>query len=143
MTASVLYNRPLPRGSWASTLLWGRNRVIETGEVFNSYLAESTLHFAGKNRLWTRIENVDRTNELLLGKNLEPPGFEEHFLARIQAYTFGYDHDIPLIPGISSALGGQLTLYAKPAFLTPIYGEHPAGFIVFVRFRPVGSSHVH
>lgn len=142
-TASLMYNRLLPRGSWASTLLWGRNRVIETGEIFNSYLAESTLQFAETNRIWTRVENVDRTSELLLGKNFEPPGFHEHFLARVQAYTFGYDHDLPLVPGISTALGGQFTLYGKPDFLTPIYGEHPAGFIVFVRFRPIGSSHVH
>jgi hypothetical protein len=143
MTASLMYNRMLERGNWASTLLWGRNRVLQTGEVFNGYLAESTLQFANKNRVWGRIENVDRTSELLLGKNPEPPGFEEKFLARIQAYTAGYDHDFPFIPGISTALGAQLTFYDKPDFLTPLYGEHLAGFIVFVRFRPVGSSHVH
>jgi hypothetical protein len=143
MTASLMYNRPLQKGNWASTLLWGRNRVIETGEVFNSYLAESTLRFAATNRIWTRIENVDRTSELLLGKNPEPSGFAEHFLARVQAYTFGYDHELPLLPRISTALGGQLTLYGKPAFLTPMYGVHPVGFIVFVRFRPIGSSHLH
>src|SRR6478736_5007040 len=67
MTASVSYNRPMASGKWASTLLWGRNRVIETGEVFNGYLAESTLQFAEHNRVWGRIENVDRTSELLLG----------------------------------------------------------------------------
>jgi hypothetical protein len=143
MTASLMYNRPLAHGNWASTLLWGRNRVVQTGAVLNSYLAESTLSFARSNHVWTRIENVDRTSELLLGKNPEPPGFEEHFLARVQAFTAGYDHDFQLIPGISSALGGQLTMYGKPDFLVPLYGEHPAGFIVFVRFRPVGSSHVH
>ncbi len=43
--------------------------------------------------MWGRIENVDRTNELLLGKQPEPPGFDEEFLARIQAYTAGYDRD--------------------------------------------------
>jgi hypothetical protein len=143
MTASLMYNRPLARGSWASTLLWGRNRVLQTGKAFNGYLAESTLQFAGKNRVWGRIENVDRTSELLLGKNPEPPGFEERFLARVQAYTAGYDRDFPLIPGVSTALGAQFTFYGKPDFLAPLYGEHPAGFIVFVRLRPVGSSHVH
>jgi len=143
MTASVMYNRPLARGNWASTLVWGRNRVIETGEVSNGYLAESTLQFAVNNRVWGRVENADRSNELLLGKNAEPPGFEEHFLARVQAYTAGYDHDFPLVRGLSTALGGQLTWYCKPDFLTPLYGQHPAGFIVFVRFRPAGNSHHH
>src|SRR5579864_8661984 len=143
MTASVSYNRPMAGGSWASTLLWGRNRIIETGQVFNGYLAETTLHFAEHNRVWGRIENVDRTSELLLGKQPEPPGFEENFLARIQAYTVGYDHDFPLIPGLSTALGGQVTFYGKPDFLTPLYGQHPAGAILFIRVRPTGDAHSH
>jgi len=143
MTASVMYNRPLARGSWASTLLWGRNHVLLTGQVFNGYLAESTLQFAHSNHVWGRIENVDRTNELLLGKQPEPQGFNEEFLARIQAYTAGYDHDFKLIPGLATAFGGQVTLYGKPEFLNPIYGQHPAGVILFVRIRPAGSTHTH
>jgi hypothetical protein len=143
MTASIMYNRRWRRGSWASTLLWGRNRVIETGQVFNGYLAESTYQFAERNRIWGRIENVDRTTELLLGKQPEPPGFDEQFLARIQAYTVGYDREVPLVRGLSTALGAQLTLYGKPDFLTPIYGRHPAGVILFVRIRPTGSAHSH
>ena len=143
MTASINYNRPTARGSWASTLLWGRNRVLETGQVFNAYLAETTLQFAERNRVWGRIENVDRTSELLLGKQPEPPGFEENFLARIQSYTVGYDHDFPLIPGLSTALGGQVTFYGKPDFLTPLYGQRPAGAILFIRVRPTGDAHSH
>jgi hypothetical protein len=141
MTAAISYNLPLPRGSWASTLLWGRNRVLQSGQVFNGYLAESTLQFAKDNRVWGRMENVDRTSELQLGKNPEPPGFEENFLARIQAYTVGYDHDLPLIPGLSTALGGQVTFYGKPDFLTPLYGQHPAGAILFIRVRLTGDAH--
>jgi hypothetical protein len=143
MTASVMYNRPLVRGSWASTLLWGRNRVIQTGQVFNGYLAESTYQFAERNRVWGRVENVDRTTELLLGKQAEPAGFDEQFLARIQAYTVGYDREVPLVRGLSTALGGQVTFYGKPDSLTPIYGRHPAGVIVFVRIRPSGNTHTH
>jgi hypothetical protein len=141
MTASISYNRPLRGGNWASTLLWGRNRVLQTGQVFNGYLAESTLQFAERNHIWARIENVDRTSELLLGKQPEPPGFEETFLARIQAYTVGYDRDIPLIPWLSTALGGQVTFYGKPDFLTPVYGQHPTGAILFIRVRPKGDAH--
>ncbi len=143
MTASITYNRPLVRGGWASTLLWGRNRVVETGQVFNGYLAESTLQFADRNRIWGRIENLDRTSELLLGKQPEPAGFDEQLLARIQAYTVGYDHDFPLLPGLSTALGGQVSFYAKPDFLSSIYGEHPAGAILFIRVRPKGNAHTH
>jgi hypothetical protein len=143
MTASVSYNRPFTKGSWASTLLWGRNRVLQSGQIANGYLAESTLQFAEHNHVWTRIESADRSSELLLGKQAEPPGFEEQFLARIQAYTAGYDHDFPMIPGLSTALGAQVTFYGKPDFLTPIYGQHPAGVILFLRVRPRGHAHSH
>ena len=143
MTASITYNRPLARGHWASTLLWGRNRVLETGQVFNGYLAESTLQFSERNHVWGRIENLDRTSELLLGKQPEPAGFDETLLARIQAYTAGYDREFPLVPGLSTALGGQVSFYAKPDFLIPIYGEHPVGAILFIRVRPKGDAHTH
>jgi hypothetical protein len=138
-----MYTRPLAIGSWASTLVWGRNRELESGQIFNGYLAESTLQFSALDRVWTRIENVDRTNELLLGKQAEAVDFEEKVFARIQAYSIGYDHDFPLIPGLSTALGGQFMWYGKPDFLTPIYGEHPLGAILFVRVRPKGSAHIH
>jgi hypothetical protein len=142
MTASVMYNRNFAHGNWATMLLWGRNHTRPEGENFNGYLAETTLGFATNNHVWGRIENTDRTTELLLGRNLEPPGFQETFLARVQAYTFGYDRDIKLLPHLATAIGGQLTLYSKPDSLTPIYGQHPTGVIVFLRIRPA-ETHAH
>jgi len=83
-----------------------------------------------------RIEDVDRTNLLALGENPIPPGFEETFLARVQAYTAGYDREFPLIPHVATALGAQFTLYGIPSSLDAIYGAHPAGVVFFVRLRP-------
>ncbi len=139
MTASVMYNRPLRNGNWASTLLWGRNRSLPEGEVFNGYLAESTLRFLTRNYVWGRVESVDRTTELLLGENPKPPGFEEHFFARVQAYTVGYDHDLDMIPHLATALGGQVTFYGVPASLNSIYGSHPTGVVLFLRLRALGG----
>ncbi|HEV2178631.1 MAG TPA: hypothetical protein VGW33_15700 [Terriglobia bacterium] len=135
-TASLMYNRPLSHGNWASTLIWGRNRTQASGEVFNSYLAESTLGFRDRNHVWGRIENVDRTNELLLGGKPEPPGFQEHFLARVQAYTAGYDRDFWVVPHVATALGAQVTLYSTPASLVSLYGSHPRGIVFFLRLKP-------
>ncbi len=137
MTASLMYNRPLRNGNWASTLLWGRNRIQSEGEVFNSYLAESTLHLLKRNYVWGRVENIDRTNELLLGENPVPRGFTEHFLARVQAYTVGYGHDIDLIPHLATALGGQVTFYGVPASLHSLYGPSPTGVTLFLRIQPL------
>ena len=139
MTASISYNRPLTRGNWASSAVWGRTRDIGGRNILNSYLFESTLHFLSHSNLWGRIENVDRTNLLLLGENPLPSGYEETFLARVQAYAAGHDRDLPFIPHFLTAIGGQVTLYGQPAFLDPIYGRHPMGYVVFLRFPPEGS----
>lgn len=134
-TASVSYNRPLANGNWASTLLWGRTRSVGETQPFNGYLAESTLKFAKKNYVWARIENVDRSRELL-GTDI----LSESFLARVQAYTAGYSRDFHIIERADTALGAQLTFYNKPAFLSPIYGDHSAGVVVFARIRLRGKS---
>jgi hypothetical protein len=136
MTASVTYNRPMARGNWASSLIWGRTRDIGDRDILNSYLLESTLRFLAHNAVWSRVENADRTNLLLIGENPLPPGFEESFLARVQAYSVGYDRELPVVPHFSTALGGQATFYGIPAFLDPIYSAHPMGYLLFLRFRP-------
>lgn len=135
MTASVMYNHPIHAGNWNSMLLWGRNRSLLNGNVGNGYLLESTLNFMSRNYAWTRIENVDRTNELLLGDNPEPPGFTEKYFTRVQAYTFGYDREVGNIPHLATALGGQITWYGVPVALQQIYGTHPLGAVVFLRVR--------
>jgi hypothetical protein len=135
MTASIGYNRPLERGNWASTLLWGRTRTLGLPQPFNGYLAESTLKFADKNYVWSRIENVDRSTELL-----EQPAATEEFLARVQAYSFGYARDFHVIDHADTGLGAQVTLYEKPSFLTPEYGAHPVGVVMFVRIRLRGKG---
>jgi hypothetical protein len=135
MTASVIYNRPLHDGNWASMLLWGRNQSLSDGNVGNSYLLESTLHFLKKNSAWTRVENVDRTNELLVGENVLPSEFTERYFTRVQAYTAGYDREVGTLSHISTAIGAQFTWYGVPQILKPLYGEHPVGAVAFLRFR--------
>lgn len=134
MTASVMYNRPFRNGNWALMLLWGRNQSLTDENVGNSYLAESTVRLH-RNSVWTRIENTDRTNELLLDGSPIPPGFEERYFTRMQAYTVGYDREIGHIPHLSTALGGQLTCYGVPDVLKTAYGDHPIGANVFLRGR--------
>ena len=135
MTGSLMYNRPLRRGNWSSLLLWGRNQSLLDGNIGNGYLLESTLQFWQKNFVWTRIENVDRTNELRIGENPLPPGFVERYFARVQGYTAGYDHGLGNIPHLATAIGGQLTWYGVPDALRPTYGAHPFGAILFLRLR--------
>jgi hypothetical protein len=140
MTASIMYNRPLHDGNWASTILWGRTRSLEDNSIFNSYLLESTVRFRTRNYAWTRIENAERSNELIIGENPLPTGFSETPIGRVQAYTFGFDHDFDVIPHIASAIGVQFTTYVVPKALRPIYGPHPIGVAVFLRLRPFSGQ---
>ena len=140
MTASIMYSRPLHNGDWSNTILWGRTRSLQDNSVFNSYLLESTARFHIRNYAWTRIENAERSNELLVGENPLPPTFREEPIGRVQAYTFGYDHDFDLIPRVASAIGAQFTTYGVADVLKPIYGSHPLGVALFVRFRPFSGQ---
>lgn len=135
MTASIVYNRPLRRGNWATLGLWGRNQGLEDRNVGNAYLLESTLRFLDRNNLWTRFENADRTNELLLANGMLPPGFTERYFARVQAYTAGYDREIAKVSHVSTALGLQMTWYGVPVTLKSEYGQHPFGVAMFLRVR--------
>lgn len=139
MTASIMYNRLFGdsgKSNWTSSAIWGRTRTGSEPIIQNSYLFESLIHFAARNYAYTRIENVDRTTELLLDHGPVPLGFEEQPAGRVQGYTFGYDRDIPLIPHLASALGVQLTTYTVGARLAPTYGSHPTGVTIFLRLRP-------
>ena len=140
MTASIGYNRALKDGNWASTLLWGRTRSLEDNSIFDSYLLESTVRFRTRNYAWTRVENAERSNELIIGDNPLPAGFTEEPIGHVQAYTFGYDRDFDLITHLASAIGGQFTAYGVPDVLKPIYGSHPLGVALFVRLRPFSGN---
>ncbi|HEX5235349.1 MAG TPA: hypothetical protein VFW25_08470 [Silvibacterium sp.] len=138
-TASVMYNRPFRNsaaGDWSSSALWGRTRTGPANTVQNSYLFESLVRFAVRNHAYTRIEDVDRTTELLLDGGPAPPNFDEKPAGRVQAYTFGYDRDVGLAPHLSSALGVQITAYTVGSRLEPIYGSDPVGVSLFLRLRP-------
>jgi hypothetical protein len=140
MTASAMYNRPFHNGSWASSLIWGRTKSLEDNSIFNSYAFESTLRFLARNHVWTRIENAERSNELLLGENALPPNFQEQPIGRVQAYTLGYDRDFDLIPHVATAVGAQVTMYGVGENLKPLYGSHPAGIAIFIRIRPFSGK---
>jgi hypothetical protein len=145
MTASIMYNLPFhlsSTGNWTSSAIWGRTRTGTSNLIQNSYLVESLVRFAMRNYAYTRIEDVDRTTELLLDEHPVPPGFEEEPAGRVQAYTFGYDRDINLVPHLASAFGAQVTAYTVGSRLEPIYGSDPVGVTVFLRLRPI-SEHGH
>lgn len=135
-TASLTYHKPWATGHWAASFIWGRNHKVAEKQNVNSYLAESVLRFRKDHFLTGRVELVDR-EELFHGQHEA----EKHSAAlaesvfRITAFTFGYTRDFRLFPKIQSGVGANVTVYRFPLPLKPFYGNHPAGVLVFLRFR--------
>ncbi len=139
ITASLEYTRPLPGGSWSSSLIWGRTHSTATLRNLNSYLAESVLPVSRRNFITGRFELVDK-DELFRNQ----PDVERKLDAiyggtfRIGAYTLGYTRDIDLFRQVETGVGANFTAYSLPDAIKPYYGAHPVGGNVFVRFRLKG-----
>jgi hypothetical protein len=145
-TASIHHSVRFSGGHISSSLIWGRNKDLpgHGARIFNSYTAESTVNFLNRNWLWTRIENVDRDRTLLVGETLAALQTGEDPIGRIQAYTFGYERDVPFGPSfLNIGLGAQATSYGLPSLLKSIYGNHPAAFAIFLHLRPAGNIAAH
>lgn len=127
-TASIEYNRPLTKGNWATSAIWGRKRKELDNTIQNSYLAESTVNFQRLNYAYTRLELVDK-DELF-------PDAATHPSYRIGAYTFGGVRDFVHNHNWQVGLGADVIFYSKPAALDAIYGNEPVSFHVFLRVRP-------
>ena len=136
-TASISYNKPLQRGNWATTFIWGRNRENHHNQpsTLNGYTAESTLQFLDRNYLYTRLELVDKNGLLDRTERLQLGIANDHPLFRIGAYTFGAARDVWETDNFTVALGGDVTIYSKPPVLDAIYGNNPTSYHFFVRFR--------
>ncbi|PYS45123.1 MAG: hypothetical protein DMF71_01070 [Acidobacteria bacterium] len=137
-TASVQYNRPLHRGNWASSFIWGRNHVSSPGEIhnLNGYTAESTVNFLEKNYFYTRLELVDKDELLRLADRARLGITQTHPSFRIGAYTFGGVRDVWNTNKVTVGIGSDLTFYSKPSLLDRIYGNNPVGWKLFLRIRP-------
>lgn len=145
-TASIQHNVIFNSGHIASSVIWGRNRDMHGAEhrIFNSYALESTVKFMNRNWVWTRIENVDRDRTLLVGETPAALQVEEDPIGRVQAYTFGYERDLPIGPSfLNIGLGAQVTTYGVPQQLKPVYGSRPVGFAFFLHLRPTGNIGSH
>ena len=111
------------------------------GQIYNSYLLESTLLLKRRNWIWGRVENVDRDSLLLYEQTPLLILVDEQRLSRVQAYTAGYERDLPSPAGwLSTALGGQMTAFSAHAGLASVYGVHPLGMQVWLRLRIAHSA---
>lgn len=130
-TASIAYHHAFEWASLNAIAVWGRNHTIGSAENANGYLFEAAMHIRDRQTAWTRIENADRTTDLL---GATAPATES-VVGRVQAYTGGYAHRVWKCAHGSTELGAQITGYGVPANLAPLYGQHPLGIAALLKIR--------
>jgi hypothetical protein len=130
-TASIAYHHDFGGDALNAIAVWGRNHTIDSPINANGYLLEAALRLKEKQIIWTRIENADRTTDLL-GAAAPPV---ESVVGRVQAHTGGYAHRVWGCKDGSAELGAQFTGYGVPGSLTPLYGQHPVGVAGVLELR--------
>jgi hypothetical protein len=130
-TASVAYHHTWQPVTLDGLIVWGRNHDIGTPTNWNGYLLEGQVLVENRHALWSRIENVDRTTDLL---GASAPA-EETVVGRVQAYTGGYAYRILHRSWGTTDLGAQGTFYDTPGPLRALYGDHPVGVAAVLKIQ--------
>ncbi|MGH9442681.1 MAG: hypothetical protein ACRD16_10450 [Thermoanaerobaculia bacterium] len=131
-TASIGYQKALPGGFIAATVIAGRNGTPDGPEWGNSL--EWTWKFGDVNFLYGRAESVDRDLYELTNKRQRPEGVPAQRTS-IQAATLGFARDFPWLAEAETGLGADATIYRFTSRLDPIYGSHPVSVHAFLRIR--------
>jgi hypothetical protein len=85
-----------------------------------------------------------RPKHIVLGPGGVPITIEETPIGRVQAYTMGYERELPFGPQyLDLGLGVQATVYSLPSNLKAVYGNRPSTVAMFLRFRPRGNMQDH
>lgn len=130
-TASIIHLMKLEgKTHIASTVAWGRNNGHAATDAFlfePSYMTENYSVFA-------RAEYVEKT-----GEELGLPSEDEKF--GVKQFSLGATRELWRNRPSQLALGVSATYSVAPSTLNSVYGEHPIGFWIFVRFRPAAMEH--
>ena len=130
-TASIGAHHAWKATELDAAAIWGRNHSVGTDVNANGYLLEAEARLHERQSLWTRVENDDRTTDLL--GSAAPAN--ETVVGRVQAYTGGYAHRVWKSGWSALELGAQATLYSTPPRLLPLYGAHPVGVAGVLHLR--------
>ena len=131
-TASASYNRMLGAVQWQTTVAWGRNQP-QPGLASNGWLLESALRLVNTHTFFARAEHVGKDELFTPGQPLYGPAYT------IEELSLGYIYDFAQwatqLGPVHAGVGAMGTAYRYPVVLDPVYGDHPASFLLFLRAR--------
>ena len=131
-TASLSYQKSLPGGFIAATVIAGRNQTPAGPEWGNTF--EWTWKFADTNFIYGRIESVDRDLYELVHTVQRPENVAPDRIA-VRAATLGYVRNIAILSDMETGVGLDATIYQFTRRLDAVYGTKPVSVHGFVRFR--------
>ena len=127
--ASAMHGRPLPRGQWSTTAIYGMNRT-EGGDPTHSGLIESEA-VAGRNTVFGRLELVQKS-----AHDLSLSAFPDERTFNVGAASIGFIRDVGGLRGAAIGLGARASVNVVPSALVGPYGSRtPLGGMVFLRMR--------
>ena len=136
-TASVEYVVPRPRGNWwATSPDLGSQYKTTPRYRSNAVTAETVVPFKDKNFVagryeWPQRDELFADNPSLVHQLAVQTGSRFFNVA----YTIGYTRDFGRFHDVETGLGANVSLYGIPAAIKTYYGDHPAGFNVYLRIR--------
>ena len=137
VSTSIMNGRTFGQhGELATTFVFGANRHSDAAHFEPSYLLESNLELGGAHSIFGRAEYVRKGAEDLVLGGAEPTG---EF--NITALAAGYVYEFDRAGKVRTGIGARGSVDLIPSALEPFYGTRtPAGFAVYVRFRPQRMS---
>ena len=131
-TASMTYHRTdVVGGGWFSTAAWGHNS--EEGQGTDAYLVESNLALSPRNTVFARLEQVEKTGEVLVVPDASLAGR----VFKVGTFTLGYERRFATLGQFESSLGVSLGVSRVPQALSGYYGgQHPKSVGLFLSLRP-------
>lgn len=140
LTASIVYNRPLAMGNWASTVVWGRNEP--SGERASAAILAESSWTSGPDAVFGRVEYVQKS-----GHDFALEGEDAHARFPVRAVALGYSRRLASLSALELAVGGRAAVGFVGETLELRYGtSHPVSGVLFLHLRPAGgsnSSHSH
>lgn len=135
ITASATGVRRLESGgTWATTLVWGRNLDPE-GVASDAVLLETDVDLDGHHVFFGRAEHVRKEGGHL---NVEP----EHAIHDVASLVLGYRYVFPRVGPLEPSVGARISVQSVGPALADAYGTAaPAGLYLFLRVALTGSGH--
>ena len=128
VTASATYNRPAAPGNWQTTFGMARNTRHPGGST-GAWFLESAWSRPSGYTWFGRAERVDKDELFTENDPLHGRAFE------VSKVTLGAVRDFAGTSYGRPGLGASYSLYFIPAALRSVYGDNPASWLLFVRWR--------